>query len=330
MGSKVFITGATGFIGSNLVKKLIMGENQIYALTRSSDTVLDNKINIVRGDLNDFKSYSRTLESCEQLFHCAAYISFSKRDFVKAHHVNVEGTRQLLEVAHRAGVKKVVHLSACAVLGYSNDRDTIIDETADPKITEDNAYAYTKKLAEDAVRSYAAKGLDVSIANIATVYGRGDRKLNSGSIINSIYSGKLKVIPPGGTSYVAVDDLIEGLILVAEKGRPGERYIFSSQNLTYRELIERIARVVGVAAPTMALPASSYYPALLAANIMEFCTRLSNNTVNLVTSQLLKEAYGYKYYCSDKARKELGWKPVQTLEEAVDKAFRYYKAHSLI
>jgi nucleoside-diphosphate-sugar epimerase len=264
------------------------------------------------------------------VFHCAAHISFNPKDFQKALQVNVDGTRSILEAAYRSGVKKVVHLSACSVLGFCHGQNKIIDETENPEINKKNVYAFTKKLAEDEVQKYVHKGLDVSIANIATVYGPGDRKMNSGSIMKSIYEGRMKFIPPGGTSYVAVDDLVNGLILMAERGKAGERYIFNTENLTYKTLTQRIAGALGVRFPRMTLPGFSRCLVVLSAKGLEFAFRNTRGNVNLITPQIIEETFGYKYFSSRKARDELKWQPVQTLEEAVVKAFDYYRKNRLM
>ena len=326
----VFITGTSGFIGNNLANELIFRNNTIYTLYRKPNEYSNKKTKVIQGDILDPKSFISKLKECDVIFHCAAYISFQRKDFDKAYQINVVGTRNVLESAFQAGVKKVVHLSACAVLGFSKDKNIVLDETANPSIEKDNVYAYTKKLAEDEVQKYVQKGLNVSIANIATVYGQGDRKLNSGSIIKSVYKGKMNLVPPGGTSFVSVDDLVNGLILLAEKGKPGERYIFCTENMEYKALIQRIARTLKVKEPKYTLPRVSYYPALCAVKSMELLSNLTKKEINLMTPQILKETFGYKYFNSAKTQNELGWKPNQTFEETVEKAFNYYKENHLI
>lgn len=326
----ILVTGASGFIGGNLAARLSLGGNNVYALTRSPLEHYEQRVSNVVGNIMNPESLISTIRECGAIYHCAAYISFSKKDFQKAYQINVEGTRNILETALNAGVKKVVHLSACAVLGFSSDKNIIIDETANPEIKENNVYAFTKKLAEEEVQKYVQKGLDVSIANIATVYGQGDRKLNSGAIIKSVFEGKMRFIPPGGTSFVSVDDLVNGLILLSEKGAAGERYIFCSENMEYKVLAQRIAAALGVKKPRYTLPAFSYYPALLAVKGIELFSGFAHGKVNLMTAQILKETYGYKYFSSHKAREHLGWRASQSLEDAVTKAFHYYKKESLL
>jgi nucleoside-diphosphate-sugar epimerase len=329
MKNNIFITGGSGFIGRNLIEKLLSDENQIYALTRSQREFFDERVKVVQGDIQEPESFVSIIKECDVVFHCAAYISFQKKDFQKAYQVNVEGTRNILESAYQGGVKKVIHLSTCAVLGFSHTKDRIISETANPEIDKTNIYAYTKKLAEEEVKKYVKKGLNVSIANIVTVYGQGDRNLNSGTIIKSVYEGKMRIVPPGGTSFVSINDLIDGLMLLVQKGKPGERYIFCTENMEYKELVQRIAKVLKVQSPRYVLPNFTYYPALCAIKGIEFFSWFKNRKINLLTPTILKQTYGYKYFSSNKAKKILGWRPSQSLEEAVIEAFRYYKENNL-
>ena len=140
----------------------------------------------------------------------------------------------------------------------------------------------------------------------------------------------MNFVPPGGTSFVSIGDLVEGLILLAEKGRAGERYIFCAENMEYKVLAERIAGVLQVKAPHFTLPRFTYYPALGAVKLIELFSGIPNKKINLITAQILEESYGYKYFNSQKAKDELGWRPKKSLEEAVSEAFEYYKREGLI
>jgi dihydroflavonol-4-reductase len=328
--ANVFVTGASGFIGRNLLERLVLEGDNVYTLTRRPVEHINKGVINIIGDIMEPESFISAVEECDVIYHCAAYISFLKKYLQKSLDVNVRGTTNILETAHSTRAKKVVHLSACAVLGFSADKNKIIDETAEPEIREDNVYAFSKKLAEEEVQKYVRKGLDVSIANISTVYGQGDRKLNSGAIIKSIYEGKMRLVPPGGTSFISVDDLVNGLILLSERGEPGERYILCTENMEYKVLARRIARALGIKEPRFTLPGFSFYPALLAVKGIELFSGVTGKELNLMTAQILKETYGYKYFSSEKAKKKLGWQPIVTLEDAVRKAFKFYKDEHLI
>ncbi len=326
----IFVSGAAGFIGSNLINRLRVEQNNIFALVRNTAVESDKNIKVIEGDVLDIGSFADAMKTCDLVFHCAAFVSFHKKNYTKAYQINVEGTRNVLEAAFRGGVSKFVHLSACAVFGYTKNQDIALDESRYPMLKKNNIYAYTKALAEKEVLNYVEKGLNASIANIATVYGQGDRKLNSGASIKGLHEGKLKFIPPGGTSYVAVDDLVDGLLLLAEKGVPGERYIFCSENLLYRELLRRIAKTLNVKPPHFVLPKWSYLPFLAAGNILEYFSSVSQENLNLISSQIVKEIFRFKYFNSIKARDKLGWSPQQSFENAVRQAVEYYKENQLL
>jgi len=326
----IFITGVSGFIGSFLAKRLLNEGNTVYALCRGRPDFSHPNLNIINSDINDPSSYTKGLKDCELLFHCAAHIGFQKKDYEIAHRVNVDGTRSVLDACLNSSVKKIVHLSACAVLGVSAESNRLIDESSKPDISKDNVYAYTKRLSEEIALEYAQKGLDISIANIATVYGAGDKKMNSGTIIKLIYEGKIKIAPSGGTSYVSVNNLVDGLILLSQKGKSAERYIFCTENLIYKDLFQRIANVLGVKKTFYRIPNCFKQPAIFFANIAELILPKSKDGVNLISGQIIKETFGYKYFNSQKAKKELGWNPKETLEDAVKEAFQYYKSQGLL
>ena len=152
MGNNIFITGATGFVGGNLADKLSLCNNQVFTIARETVENIGAGVTCIQGDILKPESFASVAKRCDIVYHCAAYISFEKKQYQNAYEVNVEGTRNVLEAAYQAGVKKVVHLSACAVLGLSSDKNSVIDETSDSRIEKDNVYAYTKKLAEDEVQ----------------------------------------------------------------------------------------------------------------------------------------------------------------------------------
>ncbi|MFH1478218.1 MAG: NAD-dependent epimerase/dehydratase family protein [Candidatus Omnitrophota bacterium] len=324
----IFITGG-GFIGRNLAVRL-SEKNSVTVLTRKREDIKSSNMLVVEGDILKPETFAFALEKCDIVFHCAAYISFEERGFKDAYRINVDGTRHILEACHKKGVKKVVYLSACSVLGYVKDKNKVLNESSDPEIPKSNAYAYTKKQAELIVREYVGKGLNASIANIATVYGPGDRKMNSGSIIKAIYENKVGFSPPGGTSYVSVTDLVNGLMLLAEKGKAGERYIFCSENLTFSELFNRIAEAIGRKKIVHKLPRWTYLPIIAAAYIKSKLPTANKKSIDLITPQIIKEAFYYKYYDSGKARRELGWQPKELLEKAVRAALDYYIREGLV
>lgn len=323
-----FVTGSTGFIGRNLVERLTASGRKVYAFTRGPRGDIPAGAVEVRGDILAPETYIDALRECSTLYHCAARITFRAEDFAEAFAVNVEGTRAVFKAASLAGTRRAVLLGACAVFGTSASPTRLLNETAAPLISRGNVYAFTKKAAEQAALEAGGAALETVIANISTVYGRGDSNMNSGSVIRSVRNG-MRFVPPGGTSYIAMDDLLDGLELLEQRGRAGERYILSAENLTYADLVRRIAAILGLVRRPIRLPRALRLPMLLA---VAGVARLSRGRpgLSLVTPQIIGESFGYKYFDGAKARRELDFNPRRSLEQAVGEAIVYYQAKGLL
>lgn len=332
MSRNAFVTGASGFIGNNLVKKLLSEGWNVIGLTRhlTSNYFSHQNLSIVEGDILDQARLIDLTRVADVIFHCAAHISFSSKDFKESFSINVMGTENILKSALKNKVKKVVYLSAASVLGYTKDPEVVIDEDRRVNISKTNSYAFTKRMAEDLVQDYVRMGLDASIAKITTVYGAGDKKLNSGTIIKSIYKDKIRFAPAGGTSYVSIADLVRGLLILSERGKKGESYTFCSENLTFLELFNRIAKCLGRKPIKAVLPRWTLFPVQGAFFLMRPFFGYSKDRVNILTPEIIKESYSYKYYSGKKARKELCWEPEVFLEEAVMDALRFYLKEGLV
>lgn len=332
-GEKVFVTGGSGFLGSNLIRRLVTEGYKVSALLRpgSSHTFLEGlPYERVEGDLMDREALKRGMEGVGCVFHCAASVSFNRYDLPALYLTNVRGTKNALQATFDSGVKRFVHVSACAVLGYSKKSEELIDEDSPFEVPRRSVYAYTKKLAEEEVEEFSEKGLDCVVANPCTIYGQGDRKLNSGLIIKNVFEGRFVFAPPGGTSFVSVDDVVDGLLLIMAKGKRGERYVLCNGNLDYLTLLNRIARSLGVREIKRRIPPFFYFPAVSSASAFETITGLFNRKNPFLTAQLVKEVFSYKYYSSEKARRELGWEPHVGFGSAIDRAFDYYRTEGLI
>jgi dihydroflavonol-4-reductase len=331
--TEIFVTGATGFIGSNLVRRLVDEGNEVTALLRKGSDhpyLSDLDIKMVGGDITDFKSVKRGMNGCAHVYHLAAAISFSKYDFDRLYNVNVIGTRNVMNAAIEAGVERLIHTSACAAIGVSDNGDVILNENSKTEIPLDNVYGYTKRLAEDEVLNACKKGLNGVIVNPCTVYGQGDRKLNSGFLIKNIYHNRFQIAPPGGTSVVSADDVVTGHLLAMERGVVGDRYILSERNMEYIDIFNRIASIVNGRRIRHKLPSFFYYPSVLFAISLECGLDLINKRSWLITPQIVSELFKFKYFSSEKAKKELKWKPEVNFETAIRKAFNYYKEKNLI
>jgi len=327
--AKVFVTGASGMVGANLVKRLVQDIEDVTVLLRttSSHPFLDNlKVKKVYGDLFDFDSVKKGMKGCDYVYHLAGFISYNKKDKKKMFDVNVLGTRNAMKAALDLNIKKVVHASSTAAIGISDSkRDVLNEEIEFKKRLKNIGYMYSKKLAEDEVIKTHKKGLNVCMVNPSTIIGAGDEKMNSGSVFKNIKNNRMKVAPPGGNSIVAVSDVVDGLILAMKKGRSGQKYILNTQNIEYIDMFNAIAKEVGSKKIKQKLTNLSYYPLILIATLME---KINNNSK--LTSEVLFFSFRYRYFDSSKAKKELGWVPKQDLNVAVKEAMDFYEKRGLI
>jgi dihydroflavonol-4-reductase len=310
------VTGATGFVGAAVARALLGQGRKVRVLARrfSDKSNLRNlNVEIREGALEDRASLDAALGGCGTLFHVAADYRLWVRDPAAMHRANVEGTRTLMEAALAAGIERVVHTSSVAVLGIA--KEGAADETT-PSIVADmiGPYKRTKFLAEEIVRDLVrARGLPAVIVNPSTPIGPGDIKPTpTGRMIVEAGSGRMPAFVDTGLNIVHVDDVAAGHLLAEERGRVGERYILGGENLTLREILGRIAGLVGRAPPRISLPVSLLMPLALAA---EGVARMTGKEP-FVTIDGLRLARKKMYFSSDKARRELGYAP-----RPVDAAF---------
>lgn len=333
--SRIYVTGATGFIGSNLTRSLIRDGHEVVAmaLKGTHHPYLKNLRGLIlkEGNVLDFDSVKKSMKGCDHAYHLAGMVSHNRKDFNKLYAVHVEGTKNVLLAAMDLGLKKVTYTGTVSYLGFSSDNSHLLneDDTFDENKLSKFGYEYTKWLAElEALKAYE-NGLDVSITLPAVVYGQGDFSMYRGEIFRSIKSGRVKAAFPGGNGVVSVDDIVDAHKLVMQKGKPGRKYIFSNENLESIKIINTIARTVGRPEIKKVLPKASlqlFFPiALCTEKVCSLFGKRSKICANMLTI-----ASHYRYYDSTKARRELGWKPKVSFEEAVEKAVAFYRENNLI
>lgn len=330
---KILVTGATGFIGVNLVKKLTESGNDVVILVRkNSDCSIFSNLNIkkITGDILDKESIKNAMKGCSSVYHLAAFISFNKNDYDDLFNVNVTGTKNIVESSLEFSIQKLVYVSACAVFGVSDNKNKLLNEKTIYNPTKNDVYAYTKKKAEEEILKGCSKGLNAIIVNPATVYGKGDKHLNSGFIIKQIYSNKFLIAPPGGTSVVSIDDVVDGIILAIEKGKNAERYILANEMMEFTKLYRIIADSISKKRHIYKLPRFLYYPSIIIAEFLEKILKLTGKSLLQISPDLIKSTFGFKYYDSSKAREKLCWKPKVNFSIAIKQAFDYYIENKLL
>ena len=249
----VFVTGATGFIGTKLVNELVNRDHTVHALTRAASNqqnLSHDRIKLVQGDLLNKNSLRRGMEGCTQVYHLAAYAKNWARDQKVFFEHNVNGMKNVFDAAKENGVQRVVFTSTIVTFGPTRPGDTGSENM--PRITSRyyTEYEESKTVAERGALNEAAKGFPVVIVNPTRVYGPGKMtEGNSVSLMIDMYDrGKVPVLLNGGRNvgnYVFVDDLVRGHILAMEKGKIGERYILGGENASLKKIFQLVDEVSG-------------------------------------------------------------------------------------
>jgi len=328
MRMRVLITGATGFVGANLVEAVIQRGWQARALRRATSSLkalegLEYESAI--GDVVDPESLVPAMRGVDVVFHVAAVADYWRAGKDLMYRANVDGTRNVLEAARHGGVRRVVATSSVAALGLPPFGKTL-DETARFNLkAEQFPYGHTKALAEDVVREFVACGLDAVIVNPAVIIGPRDVNLISGSLIVEAQRIGVPFYPPGGVCVVDVADVCAGLIAAAERGRTGERYILGGENLWHRDMLNVICDVVGRPRPKVAL-ARGFTLAL--AGLVD----VSRNGLRLklpMNGGQVRFSAETLWFDSAKARHELGL-VTRPFVESVRRTHEWYKANGYV
>ncbi|NJL84288.1 MAG: NAD-dependent epimerase/dehydratase family protein [Chloroflexaceae bacterium] len=257
MASKAFVTGGTGFLGSNLVRLLLQEGYTVRVLVRPS-SCLDNlrglNLEIIKGDIHD-PGLATQMQGCDVLFHLAACYSLWRRDRVAVYRHNVEGTRLVLRAARRAGIARTVYTSSVAAIGTTGS-DRLADETWQSPLADlVGHYKKSKFLAEQEAQKAVQLGQDVVIVNPSTPIGPGDLKPTpTGEILMRFLQGNMPVCVDTGLNFIDVRDVARGHLLALERGKIGDRYILGHQNLTLQTLLEQLAEITGKKAPRLTIP----------------------------------------------------------------------------
>ena len=309
----VFITGATGFIGSCLALKLAENGNKVHALYRSfdkTDIIQHPNIKLFKGDIMDLNSLQIAMKGCDQVYHTAAFTKAWCKDVALIYRLNIEGTLNVIRTGIKEGIKRFVCTSTAGVLGPSI-QNVCIDETSAPPDKYFIDYEFSKALLENILITLSLKGPEIIIVNPSRVYGPGVlNESNSVTRIIKLYmSGKWRLIPGNGKSignYVFIDDVVNAHILAMEKGKSGERYVISGSNISYNELIKVLVELTGMKFNMFHIP---IFLMMIISRILLIYSKIFDRKP-LITPSLVRK-YSYNFYLSsDKAQKELGYNPV--------------------
>jgi len=322
------VTGASGFLGSHVVRQLVARGEDVRVLMRASSTnraIADLSLEYVTGDLRDPASLDRAMKGARRVFHVAAdYRLWAKRS-KDIYDSNVGGTKNLLEAARRAGVEQLIYTSTVATIAV--DRPQLPNESTDAKLEEMvGHYKRSKWLAEKEVLSAAKNGLPVIVAMPTTPVGPWDWKPTpTGKIILDFLNGKMPGYVKTGLNFLGVEECAAGHLLVAEKGKVGERYLLGGENLTLKAMLDALSKITGLSAPLLKIP---HGLALGVAYANTAFSRLIGREPGIPVEGV-KIARHMMFVDCSRAKRELGFQP-GSVAAALERAVRWYEANGYI
>jgi dihydroflavonol-4-reductase len=322
------VTGAAGFLGSHIARQLVSRGEMVRVLMRSSSSnraISDLSLEYVTGDLRDTASLDRAMQGVERVFHVAADYRLWARKSQEIYDSNVGGTKNLLEAAKRAGVGQLVYTSTVATIAV--DRPELPSEATDAKLAEMiGHYKRSKWMAEQEVLNAAKAGLPVIIAMPTTPVGPWDWKPTpTGKIILDFLNGKMPGYVETGLNFVGVEECAAGHLLVAEKGQVGERYLLGGENLTLKDMLDKLAKITGLRAPMLKIP---HGLALGVAYANTAFSRLVGREPG-IPIEGVKIARHMMFVDCSRAKRELGFQ-AGPVAAALERAVRWYEANGYI
>lgn len=313
------VTGATGFVGAAVARKLLERGEPVRVLVRpeSDRRNLEGlKVDPVEGDLRDRASLARALKGVGSLYHVAADYRLWTRDPGELYASNVEGSKAIVEAAAEAGVGRMVYTSSVAVLGINKDGSPSNEYTPVSLSDMIGHYKRSKFLAEEAVRALITKHeLDVVIVNPSTPIGPRDVKPTpTGRMVLDAARGKMPAYVDTGLNVVHVDDVAVGHLAAYDKGSKGERYILGGHDMSLRDILAEVARIAGRKPPRVKLPHGAVMPVAV---VSELFARLFGGEP-LATVDGIRMARKKMYFSSAKATAALGYEPRPAVEALAD------------
>ncbi|WP_210644609.1 SDR family oxidoreductase [Pseudomonas sp. Tri1] len=330
----VFVTGATGLLGNNLVRELIARGYAVKALVRSRAKGEQQfsklpRVELVVGDMADVEAFAPALQGCDTVFHTAAFFrdNYKGGSHWKAlEKINVSGTRDLIDQAFRAGIRRFIHTSSIAVLDGAPG--TSIDETCLRAEADADDYYRSKILADRVILSFLQDHPEMHACMVLPGWMWGPADIgptSSGQLVNDVVNGKLPGLIPGSFSVVDARDVALAQIAAANHGRRGERYLAAGRHMTMGELVPVLGRIAGVKTPARQVPLPLLY--LLAA-VQELYARITRKPVllSLATLRLLVREADRSRFNHSKSEHELGVR-FRTLERTLSDTVAWYRDH---
>ncbi len=325
---KVVVTGANGFLGSWLTRRLLAEGHDVTALIRKTSDISELEgidPTYVYGDINDPASLEIAFKDKEIVFHLAGAIAYKKSERLLMEKVNVQGTQNVIDACTKLNTPQLLHLSSVVAVGASFKPEVLTEESNYAIQKLNLGYFETKRKAEQLVMAAVGENkIRAVCVNPSTIYGAGDAKKGSRKSQVKVAAGQFPFYTNGGVNVVAVEDVVDGILLAAQKGKNGERYILSSQNITIKSLFEKIAAFAGVDAPKILMPDWGLHTLGTIGD--------SLNALGLKGGISRENAYTasmFHWFDSTKAQKELGFIPSSS-DAAIENSVRWMKENGYL
>jgi dihydroflavonol-4-reductase len=321
---KVFVTGATGFVGSHVAQQLSDAGADLRLLVRESsrrDNISHVRAEVVVGDLRNAGSLRKLMDGCELVFHVAADYRLWTKDPQEMYAANVNGTQAILQGANEAGVRRVVYCSSVATMGFGNGEIVTNEDTPVGLADMIGHYKRSKFLAEQVVLSAAMNGADVVMVNPSTPIGEQDIKPTpTGRIVVDFLKRKFPAYADTGLNLVDVKDVARAHVLAAEKARPGVRYIVGGENFTLKQMLDKLAAITGLPSPSVKVP---HAVTLIAGVVDEFWTGHIRGQEPRVTIDAVRMGRKKMWVSSARAERELGYQP-SPIDDSLRRAAEWF------
>lgn len=326
---KLLVTGATGFIGSWVTKKLSSLGHSVRILRRKeSDTseIEDLSIEHCIGDILDFESLNQAMKGVDSVFHLAGKIAYSRKERASMQNINVKGTKNVITACQFQNIRKLLHVSSVVTIGASFEGKEILNENSPYNLKNVHfSYSETKKEAEDLVLEAVKKNtLNAIVVNPGVVYGPGDVRKSSRKVPLKVARGEFPFYAPGGLSIAYIEDVVDGILKAWENGKKGERYILAGENLKIKKVFELISKESGVSPPRWLIPSFILKPLSFTGDLME-----KVNLKYFVNSEQALVSSLFHWFDSSKAKKELGYQS-RSADYAIAQSVKWMKDQNLL
>ncbi len=324
---KCFVTGATGFLGSHVARQLLAKGADLRLLVRvtsRTDNIDDLSAERVAGDLRDPESLKQGMAGCDFVFHVAADYRLWARDGQELYDSNVEGTRNILQAARDTGVRRVVYTSSVATMGFGNNGRLTDEGTPVSLESMIGDYKRSKFMAERLAIEAGQAGQNVVIVNPTTPIGERDIKPTpTGRIVVDFLRRKFPAYVDTGLNLVDVVDCAEGHLLAMEKAVSGERYILGGENLTLKQILDKLSAITGLPSPKVKLPYAMAYATGVVDTLVTGTIRKREPRVTLDSVRMGRKKM---FVTCAKAERELGWNP-RPVDDALRRAAEWFQAN---